>query len=137
MEVGASWYAAVPSDKLSVLCVTDFKHPLLGTQAVYCSNGPEEYASQIAPARTFGFRSEVDALVASGLALGGTLDNAFVIDEDCFSVALRFPEECTRHKIVDVIGDLSLAGRRISAAITAIKPSHYGNVLFAARLAAS
>src|SRR5690348_3524419 len=110
---GESWLVAAPSDRYALTCVTHFDHPLLGTQAVTFTEDPDAYAREVAPARTFGFAHEVEALRAAGLARGGSLDNALVIHEDRFSSDLRVPQECECHKLLDLIGDLSLAGGRM------------------------
>lgn len=132
---GGDWMAAWPADSLTVTCVTHFDHPLLGIQACTVEADPEHYAQEIAPARTFGFIEEVEALHSAGLALGGSLENALVIYPDRYSSPERVPQECLRHKMLDLIGDLSLAGGRIQAVIAAIKPSHTLNLRMAARLA--
>jgi UDP-3-O-[3-hydroxymyristoyl] N-acetylglucosamine deacetylase len=132
---GDSWLVATPADEFSVTCVTHFDHPLLGTQAATFMADPSVFAAEIAPARTFGFAAEVEALRAAGLAKGGSLDNALIIFDDRFSADLRVPDECLRHKLLDLWGDLFLAGRRIQAAITAIKPGHRINAAFACMLA--
>lgn len=134
---GESWLVAVPADRYTLTCATHFDHPLLGTQAVSFSEDPDAYVREVAPARTFGFAHEVEALLAAGLARGGSLDNALVIHEDHFSSDLRIPDECTRHKLLDLIGDLSLAGGRLHAHITAVRPGHRANAAFAALLAES
>jgi UDP-3-O-[3-hydroxymyristoyl] N-acetylglucosamine deacetylase len=131
---GPSWYVAVPSAELLVTCVASFDHPLLGTRAVSHDASPDGFVRDVAPARTFGFADEVERLREAGLALGGRLDNALVIYPDRFSSPLRMPDEWARHKLLDLIGDLALAGVRIEASITAIRPSHRGNVAFAALL---
>jgi UDP-3-O-[3-hydroxymyristoyl] N-acetylglucosamine deacetylase len=132
---GDSWLTATPSNTFSLTCVTEFEHPLLGTQAATYNADPSVFAREIAPARTFGFAAEIDALRAAGLARGATLDNALVIYNDRFSDELRVPEECLRHKLLDLWGDLFLAGGRIQAAITAIKPGHKINAAFACMIA--
>jgi UDP-3-O-[3-hydroxymyristoyl] N-acetylglucosamine deacetylase len=132
---GDSWMVAVPSPTFSITCVTHFDHPLLGTESATFFADPDLYAKEIAPARTFGFIAEVEALRAAGLALGGSLDNALIIFDDHFSDALRVPQECLRHKMLDLWGDLSLVGGRLCAAVTAIKPGHRINTAFAALLA--
>ncbi len=137
MRDGESWYVAVPGEELTLTCVTHFDHPLLGTEALTFHPEPQRYLEEIAPARTFGFISEVEALISAGLARGGSLDNALIIHEDRFSGELRLPQECLRHKMVDLVGDLALAGRRLRASITAVRPSHRGNAAFAALLADS
>lgn len=132
---GDSWMVATPADEFSLTCITDFDHPLLGTQTATFLADPLVFAAEIAPARTFGFEKEVEALLAAGLAKGGSLDNALVVYDDHFSADLRVPDECLRHKLLDLWGDLFLAGGRIQAAITAIKPGHRINTGFAAMLA--
>jgi UDP-3-O-[3-hydroxymyristoyl] N-acetylglucosamine deacetylase len=131
LQTGDSWYIAVPSDDLFVTCVTHFDHPLLGTETITFVGSPDHYEQEIAPARTFGFSSEVEALRAAGLARGGSLDNALIVHHDKFSHKLRLPNECARHKLLDLLGDLSLTGERLCANVTAIKPSHQGNTAFA------
>lgn len=134
LREGDSWLVATPSDRFTLTCVTHFDHPLLGTQADTFEDDPARYAAGIAPARTFGFFAEVQALLEAGLARGGTLENALIIYEDRFSLPLRVPDECLRHKALDLWGDLSLAGSRLCAAVTAIRPGHRANVAFAALL---
>jgi UDP-3-O-[3-hydroxymyristoyl] N-acetylglucosamine deacetylase len=135
LREGDSWLTATPGDRFILTCVTHFDHPLLGTQAATFEENPKTYAAEVAPARTFGFAAEVEALRAAGLALGGSLDNALVIYEDRFSDALRVPDECLRHKALDLFGDLALAGGRLCASVTAILPGHLANTRFAALLA--
>lgn len=132
---GDSWLIATPADEFSLTCIIEFDHPLLGTQAATFVADPQVFAAEIAPARTFGFAKEVEALYAAGLAKGGSLENALIIYDDHFSDDLRVPDECLRHKLLDLWGDLFLAGGRIQAAITAIKPGHRINAAFAAKLA--
>lgn len=132
---GASCLVAVPSLHRSLTCVTHFEHPLLGTQVSMYDGSLASYLSGIAPARTFGFVEEVSTLTQAGLALGGSLDNALVIFPDRFSSPERMSQECNRHKLLDLMGDLMLTGCRPLASITAIRPSHTANVLFAQALA--
>jgi UDP-3-O-[3-hydroxymyristoyl] N-acetylglucosamine deacetylase/3-hydroxyacyl-[acyl-carrier-protein] dehydratase len=88
-----------------------------------------EFASEIAPARTFGFLRDAEALRARGLARGVTLENTIVLDEvGLAGGALRFPDEFVRHKIGDVVGDLTLLGRPVRGHIVADRPSHQGNL---------
>jgi UDP-3-O-[3-hydroxymyristoyl] N-acetylglucosamine deacetylase len=134
LREGDTWLVAAPSDRFTLTCVTDFDHPLLGRQADTFEDDPACYAAGIAPARTFGFIGEVQALLDSGLAQGGTLENALIIYADRFSQPLRVPDECLRHKALDLWGDLSLAGSRLCAAVTAIRPGHRANVAFASLL---
>jgi UDP-3-O-[3-hydroxymyristoyl] N-acetylglucosamine deacetylase len=91
---------------------------------------------QIAPARTFGFLREVEALRQQGLALGGALENALVIDETGYHNPARFEDEPLRHKLLDVLGDLYLCGARLTGfTLVAIKPGHALNVQLARQVA--
>jgi UDP-3-O-acyl-N-acetylglucosamine deacetylase len=93
-------------------------------------------AAQIAPARTFGFLREVEALRQQGLALGGALDNALLIDETGYHNPARFEDEPLRHKLLDVLGDLYLCGARLTGfTLVAIKPGHALNVQLARQAA--
>ncbi len=126
-----STIAALPSETLSFTVVLDYPHhAYLGTQAAIFG-GAGDYAAQIAPARTYGFLSEIDALRAAGLGLGASADNAVVLGETQYETPLRFSNELARHKILDLIGDLALAGRPVCAEIIAVKPGHLLNVRLA------
>ena len=85
---------------------------------------PEGYITDVAPARTFGFRHEVEALKARGLALGGSLDNAVVIDETAYLNTLRFPDELVRHKVLDLIGDMALVGMPFTGHVIGVASGH-------------
>lgn len=111
------------------------KHPYIGTQTAQFTLA--SYSSEIAPARTFGFLTEIDYLRANGLALGASYDNALVLGEDDYANERRFDNEMARHKILDLIGDLALFGRPIVADITAVKPGHQLNTRVAALLAST
>jgi UDP-3-O-[3-hydroxymyristoyl] N-acetylglucosamine deacetylase len=134
LNEGDSWIVAEPAEAFTVTAVTDYSHPLLGTQVATFSGPPDVYLREVAPARTYGFAAEVESLLRAGLARGGSLDNALIIYDDHFSDALRVPDECLRHKVVDLWGDLSLVGGRLNASVTAIKPGHRINTAFAALL---
>ena len=102
---------------------------------------PEGYVSEIAPARTFCFEHEVAFLKSQGLAQGGSLENAVVIGRDKVHTnleGLRFPDEFVRHKILDLIGDLTLIGRSLfRIRIEAVRPGHAHNIEFAKLLDAA
>jgi UDP-3-O-[3-hydroxymyristoyl] N-acetylglucosamine deacetylase/3-hydroxyacyl-[acyl-carrier-protein] dehydratase len=126
---GASVYEAYPADRLSVEVVIDFPHPLIGRQCGRYVVTPDDFRRELAEARTFGFVREVEALRAKGLIQGASLENAVVLDEErVISAGLRWPDEFVRHKAMDCVGDLALAGRRVRARIVAQKPSHRGTV---------
>ncbi len=98
---------------------------------------PETYDREIADARTFVFYEDVQPLLEKGLIKGGSLENAIVIKDDSVmsKEALRYPEEFARHKILDLIGDLMLGGKRIMGHIIAVKPGHGPNTQMAEKLA--
>ena len=103
--------ALYPSDHFKVTYSISFDHPLLRHQSRTMRITEDSFVEEIAPARTFGFLKEVEMLRQRGLALGGSLDNAIVLGETgVLNNALRFEDEFVRHKILDVIGDLSLVG---------------------------
>jgi UDP-3-O-[3-hydroxymyristoyl] N-acetylglucosamine deacetylase len=129
-----STIVVLPSETLSLTVVLDYpRQAYLGAQAAIF-DGAGEYATQIAPARTYGFLSEIDALRAAGLGLGASLDNAVVLGETRYETPLRFSNELARHKLLDLLGDLALAGRPVCADIIAVKPGHTLNVRLAQRL---
>lgn len=122
--------AILPYDGFRITFTSINPHPLLGVQFGDYEITPEVFARELAPARTIGFMHEVEALKAQGLALGGSLDNAVVYDDEKCLTPLRFPDELVRHKILDVIGDLALAGR-IAGHVIAVKSSHALNTALA------
>ena len=97
---------------------------------------PEIYEKEIAPARTFVFYEDVEPLLEKGLIKGGSLENAVVIRDDSIlsKEPLRFDEEFARHKILDVIGDLMLSGKRIMGHVLCVKPGHGANTQMAVQL---
>jgi UDP-3-O-[3-hydroxymyristoyl] N-acetylglucosamine deacetylase / 3-hydroxyacyl-[acyl-carrier-protein] dehydratase len=126
---GASVYEAYPSEQLELDVTIEFPHPLIGKQSRRFVVTQESFASELSRARTFGFVHEVDALRAKGLIRGASLNNAVVLDDsDILSGDLRWSDEFVRHKAMDCIGDLALAGARVRARIVAVKPSHRGTV---------
>jgi UDP-3-O-[3-hydroxymyristoyl] N-acetylglucosamine deacetylase/3-hydroxyacyl-[acyl-carrier-protein] dehydratase len=128
-------YVALPGAALRVSASIEFDHPVIGRQFRVLDITPEEFDSEISAARTFGFKKEAEALHARGLALGATLDNAIILDETGIaSGELRFPDEFVRHKVGDLIGDISLLGARVQGHIIADRPSHAGNLELARAL---
>ncbi len=126
---GASVYEAYPSERLELDVTIEFPHPLIGKQSRRFTVTEESFASELSRARTFGFVHEVDALREKGLIRGASLENAVVLgDNDILSGDLRWSDEFVRHKAMDCVGDLALAGARVRARIVANKPSHRGTV---------
>ncbi|MCX7924211.1 MAG: UDP-3-O-acyl-N-acetylglucosamine deacetylase [Fimbriimonadales bacterium] len=126
-------YLALSLEGNALIGYIQFPEPL-GVQAGAFSL--ENALTEVAPARTFGFLREVEALRAQGLALGGALENALVIDETGYHNPARFEDEPLRHKLLDALGDLYLSGvflRRFT--LVAVKPGHALNVQLARTLA--
>ncbi|GIV21084.1 MAG: UDP-3-O-acyl-N-acetylglucosamine deacetylase [Armatimonadota bacterium] len=125
---------AMPHPERLLITTVHYDHPLIGTQVAWFHLDKIDYLEEIAPARTFGFWEEVEALLARGKALGGSLDNALVIFPDRYSTPLRFPDEVLRHKVLDLLGDMALVGAQVEALFVAVKPSHTMNTAFALAL---
>jgi UDP-3-O-[3-hydroxymyristoyl] N-acetylglucosamine deacetylase len=127
--------ALYPSDHFKVTYSISFDHPLIRHQSRTMKITDETFVEEIAPARTFGFLKEVEMLRQRGLALGGSLDNAIVLGETgVLNNALRFEDEFVRHKILDVIGDLSLVGYPVIGHLVAHRGGHALHTAFAARI---
>ncbi|HEX8717176.1 MAG TPA: UDP-3-O-acyl-N-acetylglucosamine deacetylase [Gemmatimonadaceae bacterium] len=132
---GESTYEVLPAPDLSLRVTIDFPHPLIGRQTCDVAVTPETFARELAPARTFGFVREVEALRAKGLIRGASVDNAVVLDDErVVGSALRWPDEFARHKTMDCVGDLALVGRRLRARVIAVKPSHRGTITLVRKL---
>ncbi len=116
-----------------------FKNHFLGEQKFAIELDEDSFIKGIAPARTFGFLKDVEYLLSNGFAKGGSLDNAVVFSEDTIlnESSLRFKDECVRHKILDMIGDLSLIGFPIHGHIVADRSGHTTNVRFLKKLLSS
>ena len=123
--------AALPYKGLRVTFTSVNPHPLLGTQVMDLEITSNSYIKEISSARTIGFTKEIETMRKMGLGLGGTLENAVVYSEkDCLSKP-RWSDELVRHKVLDIIGDLSLIGRPLKGHIIAVKSSHKLNNLLA------
>jgi UDP-3-O-acyl N-acetylglucosamine deacetylase len=118
-----------PAECFEVSYLLEYPPPI-GRQAyTFRLTGPEAFAREIAPARTFGFVKEIETLEAMGLAAGGRLNNFVLVgDEGVVNAPLRFDDEFVRHKILDVMGDSYLVGRPIRGRIVARKTGHGDNV---------
>ncbi len=115
-----------PYDGFKITYTIEFDHPLIRLQTRTLElKSPEDFENEVSPARTFGFLKDVEMLRKNGLALGGSLENAIVIDSDkILNGHLRFADEFVRHKILDVIGDLALLGYPILGHVVAYKAGH-------------
>ncbi len=118
VEEGEKRCALYPAAGFKISYTLDYDHPLLRQRKVSVDFSRQAYTREISRARTFGFLHEVEALQKAGLALGGSLENAIVLDSHRVmnEGGLRYEDECVRHKILDTLGDLSLAGYPIVGA---------------------
>jgi UDP-3-O-[3-hydroxymyristoyl] N-acetylglucosamine deacetylase len=127
-----------PSDQFEVSYSISFDHPLLRHQAAAFTITQSTFEDELAPARTFGFLRDVEAMRKAGLALGGSLENAVVIGETgVLNNRLRFDDEFVRHKILDAIGDLSLLGHPLMARFEAQRAGHALHTALAHKLLAN
>ncbi len=114
-----------PGPEFRVSYEIDFPHPLIGRMAIDLVLTRESFASDVAPARTFGFLKDVDRLRAMGLSLGATYENTVVLDETTVvNPPLRFGDEFVRHKVLDIAGDLAVAGAPFLGHVRAERAGH-------------
>jgi UDP-3-O-[3-hydroxymyristoyl] N-acetylglucosamine deacetylase len=132
LREGDKFVGAYPSHQREMSCGIEYDHPLIRQQTIGVHLTRRVFEYEIAPARTFGFLYEVEHLKRFGLARGGSLDNAVVIDGDQVlnPGGLRFPDEFVRHKLLDCIGDFSLLGMPIIGRIVTHKSGHALNHAF-------
>jgi UDP-3-O-[3-hydroxymyristoyl] N-acetylglucosamine deacetylase len=125
-----------PAKRFRIDCTIDFKHPLISDQQFTLEFSDRSFVREVARARTFGFLRDVDRLREAGLARGGSLENAVVVDD--FSIlnpeGLRFPDEFVRHKLLDALGDVALLGRPVIGALTVYKTGHALNQRLVAKV---
>lgn len=159
-ENTGSYVRIIPSDEPGYEVTIDFNSKVLGIQTVAWNIGNDDYAGQVAPCRTFCFFHEIQWLATLGLVKGGDVENAIVVVEKPVSdrqiarmarrfnqpelkvtpegyfsnLTLRFPDECGRHKLLDLIGDLRLAGGFLKAKVIAYKPGHSINTKAAKKI---
>ena len=126
VEDGARRAMFLPSLKPAIDVEIDFDDPAIGRQHFAFEVSREAFAGAVAPARTFGFRRDLTALLKAGLARGGSMENAVVLDEGKVAnpEGLRFADEFVRHKALDALGDLYLAGAPILGLYRAVRPGH-------------
>lgn len=123
---GDAYIKASPSERFQVRYAIDFPHPLVGKQELAWPFDSSSFSREIGKARTFGFLRDVQKLQSMGLAQGGSLANAIVFDDDGLlnHGGFRYSDECVRHKILDFVGDLSLAGVPMIGYFEAYKAGH-------------
>lgn len=133
IEEGGSWIEAGPG----FFCITyEIEFPSLAIGAQRYSYDGSDYGTTIAPARTFGMLRDVEKMRAAGLALGGSLDNAVVVDDEKVlnPEGFRFPDECIRHKVLDLLGDLWMLGVPLLGDVRAYKASHRLHIALARKI---
>lgn len=125
-QVGDAEIRLLPYDGYKVTCEIDFEHHLIKNQKYSVEVNSRRFVKEIASARTFGFMDQIEKLRANGLALGGSLANAVVVDRTRIlnSEGLRFSDEFVRHKVLDLIGDLALLGCQLVGHVVATRSGH-------------
>jgi UDP-3-O-[3-hydroxymyristoyl] N-acetylglucosamine deacetylase len=133
---GNKFVAAYPFNGRKLSCTIEYDHPLIQTQAISVNLDPHVFREDISPARTFGFAQEVEMMKRFGLARGGSLENAIVVDQDKIMNpgGLRFADEFVRHKLLDCIGDFSLLGMPIVGHLVTYRSGHAFNHAFLEKL---
>jgi UDP-3-O-[3-hydroxymyristoyl] N-acetylglucosamine deacetylase len=135
LRQGLSFIALTPAPQLRLAAAVEYPQPAIGRQLYSLDLTPSAFVREIAPARTFGFREQVEQLRAAGLIQGGGLDNALVCDgAEWLNPPLRFADEPVRHKLLDLLGDLALVGLP-RAQVFAYRGSHGLHTALAAALA--
>ncbi len=126
----------LPDESFRLTCEVRFDHPLVGNQSLEMEVTPGSYAEEIAPARTFGFEYELAQMRDMGLIRGASLENAVCFDHERVlnQGGLRFPDECCRHKALDLIGDLALIGRPLLGHVIAERAGHAMHAALVARI---
>ncbi|MFC6491061.1 UDP-3-O-acyl-N-acetylglucosamine deacetylase [Nitratireductor sp. GCM10026969] len=127
IDAGTSWAEFRPYDGTRFEVEIDFDTPTIGRQSFAADMTAEVFAKEVARARTFGFIKDVERLWAAGFALGSSLENSVVIGEDHRVInmeGLRYPDEFVRHKMLDAVGDLALAGARFIGCFHSYRGGH-------------
>jgi UDP-3-O-[3-hydroxymyristoyl] N-acetylglucosamine deacetylase len=132
---GLKRISILPDNSFRLTCDIDFKEPI-GKQSIEMEVTPERYATELSPARTFGFEKELDQMREMGLIRGASLDSAVCFtDKGVMNPGgLRFPDECCRHKALDLIGDLALIGRPLLGHVIAERAGHAMHTALVAKI---
>ncbi len=128
LQMGETEMVIFPNDVFKLTCTSSDKHGRF-TQMFSLEISPKTWERDLAHARTFCFYEEIEYLIKNGLIRGGSLENAVVVRDDAVLTTepLRYPNEFVRHKMLDILGDLSLIGRPLCGHLIAVKPSHSAN----------
>ena len=132
---GDKFAGVYPSETPRATYFIEFDHPAIGRQQIDMDLTPETFCREIAPARTFGFETDIEYLKKLGLIRGGTLENAVVLDpKGILNPQLRFPDEFVRHKLLDLLGDIALVGFPIIGHFRAERAGHAIHTALAERI---
>ncbi len=132
---GDKFIAVYPASGYSVAYTIDFPHPLIGRETFEVELSTDGFRSQIAPARTFGFVEQEKSMRNAGLIRGASMENVIVLNgEGVLNGPLRYGDEFVRHKVLDLIGDLALLGRRIIGRVVADRAGHAMHTALVSRL---
>jgi UDP-3-O-[3-hydroxymyristoyl] N-acetylglucosamine deacetylase len=135
LREGNKFIAVYPAETYSVSYTIDFPHPLIGREVFRGNLSDGQYLRGIAPARTFGFLHEAEAMRQQGLIRGASEENAVVLTRDSvLNPPLRFGDEFVRHKVLDLIGDLALVGKQILGSIVADRAGHAMHTALVSRI---
>lgn len=135
LREGDKFIAIYPAPGYSVAYTINFPHPLIGRESFEVDLSDGEYRREIAPARTFGFVEQEKAMRNMGLIRGASAENVIVLTRDgVVNGPLRYPDEFVRHKVLDLIGDLALVGRRILGRVVADRAGHAMHTALVSRL---
>ncbi len=125
IEKKGGWISFFPHSDLYFAYTIEYSHPLIGTQRFEDSLRIKKFKEDIAPARTFGFLRDVPSMLERGMARGGSLENALILDDEgIINPPLRFPDEFVRHKVLDLIGDIALLAVPLLARIEVNRGGH-------------
>jgi UDP-3-O-[3-hydroxymyristoyl] N-acetylglucosamine deacetylase len=135
LREGDKFIAVYPSDTYSVSYTINFPHPLIGKETFSVDLSDGNYLREIAPARTFGFLHQAEAMRQQGLIRGASTENALVLTPDgLMNPPLRYRDEFVRHKVLDLIGDLALLGKQILGNVVADRAGHAMHTALVSRL---
>jgi UDP-3-O-[3-hydroxymyristoyl] N-acetylglucosamine deacetylase len=136
VQAGDRRAALLPDMTPRVSVSIEFEEPVIGAQTFSVDLNEQDAIQQVAPARTFGFKDQIEALRSQGLALGGSLNNAILVDDDQIMNpgGLRYEDEFVRHKVLDAIGDLALIGAPVIGHYQAHKSGHMLNSMLVKKL---
>ena len=129
VDCGESRLSITPADSFQISAEIIFNDPIIGASQYFYVQDDDSFCNELALARTFCFKKDIAPMRANGFAIGGSMENAIIIDDGQIlnDQPLRYTDEFVRHKTLDCLGDLRLAGHQIIGHITALRPGHRAN----------